>query len=84
MEEIREMQVQSLGWEDPLEEKMTTHYSILAWRIPWIEEPGRLQSIESHMAEQLSTQPRKISSSVWLVYLPSSFLALTHYLCNDL
>ena len=35
----------SLGWEDPLEEGMTTHSSIHAWRIPWIEEPGGLQSI---------------------------------------
>ena len=39
--------VQSLGREDPLEEEMTTHSSILAWRIPWTEEPGGLQSIES-------------------------------------
>ena len=39
--------VQSLGWEDPLEEGMATHSSILAWRIPWVEEPGRLQSVES-------------------------------------
>ena len=39
------MQVQSLGWEDPLEEGMATHSSILAWRIPWAEEPGRLQSM---------------------------------------
>ena len=38
-------QVQSLGQEDPLEEGMATHPSILAWRIPWIEEPGRLQSM---------------------------------------
>ena len=38
------MQVQPLGWEDPLEEDMATHSSILAWRIPWTEEPGRLQS----------------------------------------
>ena len=36
--------VHSLGWEDPLEEGMTTHSSILAWRIPWTEEPGRLQA----------------------------------------
>ena len=35
------MQVQSLGWEDPLEEGMATHSSILAWRIPWTKEPGR-------------------------------------------
>ena len=40
-----ETRVQSLGQEDPLEEGMTTHSSILAWRIPWTEEPGRLQSI---------------------------------------
>ena len=36
--------VRSLGWEDPLEKEMATHSSILAWRIPWTEEPGRLQS----------------------------------------
>ena len=40
-----EMRVQPLGWEDPLEEDMATHSSILAWRIPWTEEPGGLQSI---------------------------------------
>ena len=39
--------VQSLGQEDPLEKGMATHSSILAWRIPWTEEPGRLQSMES-------------------------------------
>ena len=39
--------VQSLGWEDPLEKEMATHSSILAWKIPWTEEPGRLQSMES-------------------------------------
>ena len=39
--------VRSLGWEDPLEEGMVTHSSILAWRIPWTEEPGRLQSMGS-------------------------------------
>ena len=45
MQETQEAQVQSLGQEDPLEEGMATHSSILAWRIPWSEEPGRLQSI---------------------------------------
>ena len=44
MQETHEMQVQSLGWEDPLEKKMATHSSILAWRIPWTEEPGGPQS----------------------------------------
>ena len=42
------MPVQYLGAEDPLEEGMATHSRILAWRIPWTEEPGRLQSIVSH------------------------------------
>ena len=37
--------VRSMGWEDPLEESMATHSSILAWRIPWTEEPGGLQSM---------------------------------------
>ena len=39
--------VQSLGWEDPLEKKMATHSSTLAWKIPWMEEPGSLQSMRS-------------------------------------
>ena len=45
--EMREIWVQSLGQEDPVEKKMATHSSILAWRIPWTEEPGRLQSMGS-------------------------------------
>ena len=47
MQEMQEMLVQSLSWEDPMEEGMATHANILAWRIPWIEEPGRIQSIGS-------------------------------------
>ena len=43
MQETQEMQIQSLGWEDPLEKEMATQSSILAWRIPWTEEPGGLQ-----------------------------------------
>ena len=39
MQEIKETQVRSLGWEDPLKEGMATHSSVLAWRIPWTEEP---------------------------------------------
>jgi len=49
--EIRETWVQALGWEDPLEKGMATHSSILAWRIPWTEEPGRLQSTGSQTIE---------------------------------
>ena len=44
---IQEIRVQSLGQEDPLEKGMPTHSNILAWRIPWTEESGRLQSMES-------------------------------------
>ena len=44
---MQETQVQSLGWEDPLEKEMATHSSILAWRIQWTEEPGGLQFMES-------------------------------------
>ena len=54
---MQETQVQSLGWEDPLEKEMATHSSILAWEIPWTEEPGRLQSMgsqESDMTWQLN------------------------------
>ena len=42
-----ETRVQSLGWEDPLQKEMATHSSTLAWKIPWTEEPGRLQSMGS-------------------------------------
>ena len=44
---MRETWVQPLGWEDLLEKEMATHSSILAWKIPWMEEPGRLQSMGS-------------------------------------
>ena len=44
---VQETQVRCLGWEDPLQKEMATHSSILAWRISWTEEPGRLQSMGS-------------------------------------
>ena len=47
MKELQETWVWSLGQEDPLEEEMATHSSILAWKIPWTEEPGKLQSMRS-------------------------------------
>ena len=47
---MRESWVRSLGWDDPREKEMATHFNILAWRIPWTEEPGRLQSIGSQRA----------------------------------
>ena len=54
---MQETQVGFLVWEDPLEEEMATHSSILAWRIPWTEEPGSLQSTglqESDMTQQVN------------------------------
>ena len=51
---ILETQVRSLGWEDPLEKGMATCSSILAWRIPWTEEPGGLQSTGSQSQTRLS------------------------------
>ena len=62
---MRETQVQSLGWEDPLEKAMATHPSILAWKVPWTEEPGGLQSTEvaksrQNKAEQLTLVPEEL------------------------
>ena len=63
MQETQEMQVWFLGWEDPLEKEMATHSSILDWKIPWSEEPGRLQSMGSQKVrhdwatKQYSTLP---------------------------
>ena len=49
---VQESQVRSLGWEDPLEKGMATHSNNLAWRIPWTEEPGGLQSTGSEKVRQ--------------------------------
>ena len=55
MQKAKETWIQSLGWEDPLEEEIVTHSSILAWKIPWTEEPGGLQSMGSQKSRtQLS------------------------------
>ena len=48
---MQEMQVQSLGWKDPLEEEMATHSSILAWEVAWTQEPGGLQSMGSQKSD---------------------------------
>ena len=48
---VQETQVRFLGWEDLLEKEMTTHSGILAWKIPWREEPGGLQSMESQRVD---------------------------------
>ena len=55
---VRETQVRSLGWEDPLEKEMATHSSNLAWKIPWTEEPGGLQSMGSQrVGHDSATKP---------------------------
>ena len=46
MQEMQETWVRSQGWEDPLEKELVTHSNILAWKIPWTEEPGKLKSME--------------------------------------
>ena len=47
MQEMKELQVGFLRWKDPLKKEMATHFSILAWKTPWTDEPGRLQSTGS-------------------------------------
>ena len=49
---MRETQIQSLGWDDPLEKGRATHVSVLAWRIPYTDEPGGLQPMESQRVRQ--------------------------------
>ena len=57
---MQEMQVWSLGWEDPLENEMATHSSILAWEIPWTEEPGGLSSWgHKRVAQGLATKEQQ-------------------------
>ena len=66
-----ETQVQFLGEEDPWEKEMVTHSSILAWRIPWIEEPDRLQSVgsqESYMTKQLSIAQHGLISGFSILF----------------
>ena len=68
-----ETQVQSLGREDPLEKEMATHSSSLAWKIPWTEEPGRLQSMGSQrVGHDWATS---LSLSLSLIYLGASQVA---------
>jgi len=70
---MQEMWVLSLGWEDPLEKGMATHSSILAWKIPWMEEPGQLQSMglqrvrhdQAHTACLLFETNRLSFLSIW-------------------
>ena len=70
------MQVQSLGWEDPLEKEMTIHSSTIAWKIPWTEEPGRLQSMGlqkvGHAERYFSSTKKLINTriDIQLIFIP--------------
>ena len=72
---MKEMQFPTQGQEDPLEQEMTTHSSILAWKIPWTEEPGRLQSMGSQrVRHDLATKPphQNVDMYSWLILLYNS------------
>ena len=62
---MQETQVRSLGQEDPLEKEMTTHFSILAWEIPWTEEPGGLSTVHGpqRVIHDLATKQEQVSLS---------------------
>ena len=68
MQEMEEMLVRSLGREDLLEEGTATHSSILAWRIPWTEEPGRLQSTRLQSQTGLSDLKKKNSIHIYIYH----------------
>ena len=65
MQETQETRVLSLGWEDPLEEEMATHSSIVAWKISWREEPGCLQSMGSQRVRHAWTCPHRTAVLSW-------------------
>ena len=73
---MQETQVLLLDWEDPLEEERATRSSILAWRIPWTDEPGGLQSMGSQSRTQLSTHARMLVGSRSLGTEPASSAVL--------
>ena len=79
---MREPQVRSLGQEDPLEKEMATHSSIIAWRIPWMEETGRLQSTghkESDTTEQLHFTSLVYLRNMYWVSTTCQALFQAHY-----
>ena len=75
---VQETQVQPLGWEDPLEKKIATHSSILAWRIAWTEEPGGLQSMglqkEVDMTEQFNNNNAVCGALLWQPQGPNALV----------
>ena len=82
MQETQEMQVWSRGGEDPLEEEMATHSSILAWEMPWAEEPGGLQSMGSQNSRvQLSNWTGMYDSKYMVSFLREFSSSLTPMGC---
>ena len=78
---VQEAQVQSLGWEDPLRKGMAAHSSILAWRIPWTEEPGGLQSTGMQRVRLLIFRGEKkppTCLSQRVIFLPHSAMSCYH------
>ena len=73
LHEMQETQVRSLGWEDPLEKEMAAHSSILAWEIPWTEEPGGLQSMESQRVGQDLATKQQQHVCVWSRWLMRAY-----------
>ena len=86
---MRETRVQSLGREDPLEKKMATHSSTLAWKIPWMEELGGLQSVghkELDMTERIhffNRKHRKLSIFNFLLHMKDLLYLLLACACQD-
>ena len=76
MLESQDTWVPSLGWEDPLEECMATHSSILAWRIPWTEEPGKLQSIRSQRVRYDRGSKHKNIITLTVLFLYYAYILL--------
>ena len=72
---VRNAGDRSLGWEDPLEEDMATHSSILAWRIPWMEEPGGLQFMGSHRVRQAEAAKQQQHVYIWIYIKLSGFIS---------
>ena len=66
MQETQETWVQSLGWEDPLEEEIATHSSDIAWKIPWTEQPGGLQSMGS---QRVRLRPNRATEQMYTSHI---------------
>ena len=66
---MQETRVQSLGWQDPLENEMATHSGILAWEIPWTEEPGMLQSMGSQRVGHYLTTKQQQQIIIYDIYI---------------